>query len=94
MEDWAAAYISDPNAYATPLGRPFIVVCGPNLYTGPAISKCEVGYSIAHGLAVGYDFQPYLGRSPIPIDHIIVLDRSIRAQIDAAIVKDFVWPKQ
>jgi hypothetical protein len=39
VEDWAAAYISDPNTYATPLGRPFIVVCGPNLHTGPAISK-------------------------------------------------------
>ena len=93
VEDWGASYISDPSVYATPLGRPFIVDCGPGLYSG-IMGHCRVGYSIAHGLAVGYEFQPYLGPSPIPIDHIVEFDREIRTQIDAATVKDFIWPKQ
>jgi hypothetical protein len=93
VEDWAASYISDPSIYATPLGRPFMVDCGPRLYSD-GISHCKVAYSIAHGLAVGYEFQPYLDQSPIPIDHIIEVDRRIRAQIDAATVKDFIWPNQ
>jgi hypothetical protein len=43
---------------------------------------------------VEYEFQPHLGSSPIPIDHIIDVDRKIRDQIDAATVKDFIWPRQ
>jgi len=93
VEDWAASYISDPSAYATPLGRPFMVDCGPGLYSH-GISHCNVAYSLAHGLAVGYEFQPYLTHPSIPIDHIIEVDRRIRAQIDAALVKDFNWPNQ
>lgn len=93
VEDWAASYVSDPGVYATPLGRPFMVDCGPGLYSR-GISHCKVAYSLAPGLAVGYEFQPYLGSSPIPIDHIIEFDRQLRAEIDAALVKDFIWPNQ
>jgi hypothetical protein len=93
VEDWAASYIADPSVYATPLGRPFMVDCGPRLYSH-GISHCNVAYSLARGLAVGYEFQPYLGQSRIPIDHIIEFDRKIRAQIDVAIVKEFLWPNQ
>jgi len=94
VEDWGASYISDPSRYATPLGRRFIVDCGPGLYSGPPISQCQVAYAIKPDLAVEYLFQPYVGPSPIPIDHIIEFDRKIRAQIEAATVKDFVWPDQ
>lgn len=94
IEDWAVSFISDPGIYATPLGRPFMIDCDPDLYSGPSITKCKVGYSIAPGLALGYEFQPYRGKSAVPFDHVIALDRSIRRQIDAAIVKDFIWPKQ
>jgi hypothetical protein len=93
VEDWAASYVADPNVYATPLGRPFMVDCGPRLYSH-GISHCNVAYSLARGIAVGYEFQPYLGQSRIPIDHIIEFDRKMRGQIDVATVKDFIWPKR
>jgi hypothetical protein len=93
VENWGASYIAGPNIYATPLGRPFIVDCGPGLQDD-MISHCRIAYVFAPGLAVGYDFQPYLGSSPLPIDHIIDFDRRLRAQINAALVKDFIWPKQ
>jgi len=93
VEDWAASYIADPSVYTTPLGRPFIVDCGAFLYS-TIISHCRVAYVFAPGLAVGYEFQPYLGSTPIPIDHIIEFDRQLRAHIDAALVKDFIWPNQ
>jgi hypothetical protein len=94
VEDLAAAYFSDPAVYAIPLGRRFIIHCTPYLYSGPTFGGCEVAYSITADLAVAYEFQPYLGRSPIPIEHIIEFDRKLRAQIDAATVKDFIWPSQ
>jgi hypothetical protein len=92
LEDWGTSYVAKPSIYTTPLGRRFTVDCGPGLYSGPPISKCRVGYAISMDLAVSYEFQPYLGPSPIPIDRIVEVDRNIRAQIDAAIVKEFFWP--
>jgi hypothetical protein len=92
VEDWGASYIADASVYTTPLGRPFIVDCGPGLYSGPPIASCRVAYAITSDLAVSYEFQPYLGTSPIPIDHIVEFDREVRAQIDDAMVKDFIWP--
>jgi len=95
IDDWAASYVSDPDNYATPLGRRFIVDCGPELHSGlMPLSSCQVAYSITSDLAVGYEFQPYLGRSPIPIEHIIEFDRKLRALIDAVTVKDIIWPSQ
>jgi hypothetical protein len=53
-----------------------------------------VGFVERLGRGTAEEFQPYLAPSPIPFDHIVDFDRKIRAQINAAIVKDFIWLKQ
>lgn len=93
-EDLGGTYFSDASVYATPLGRRFVVNCTPYLYSGPLFGNCDVAYSIASDLAVSYEFQPYRGRSPIPIDHIIEFDRKLRTQIAGAIMTNFIWPSE
>jgi hypothetical protein len=90
QENWGVSYRARPDVYATPLGRPFVVECGPMLLEHP-LSQCDVGYTIMPGLGVGYSFQPYLGRHPIPIERIIDFDRGLRAAIKGTVVKDYGW---
>jgi hypothetical protein len=94
IEDWAASYVARPDVYKTPLSKPFVAYCGPELFTPPAIGRCEVGYTIRPGLGVLYNFQPYLGSHHIPINDLIDFDRGLRVSIDTALVKNFVWPDQ
>jgi hypothetical protein len=90
VEDWAASYVSDPAKYATPMGRPFIVSCGPSLMAN-AIDDCKVAYSIKPDLGVTYKFKPYHG-APLPVDRVIDEDHKLRDSIEKAEVKDFKWP--
>lgn len=94
VQDLGGVFFSNTGIYTTPLGRRFVVHCAPYLYSAPGNASCRVAYAITNDLAVVYEFQPYRGPSPIPIEHIINFDRKLRAQIDAAIVKDFAWPSQ
>jgi hypothetical protein len=89
-ENWGASYRARPDVYTTPLGRPFIVDCGPLLFEN-MISQCDVAYTIMPGLGVSYRFQPYLGQHRIPIDRIIEFDRGLRAAIESLLVKDYQW---
>ena len=91
QEDWAASYISQSEGYGTPLGKPFIVNCGPGLFSN-GIGQCDVAYAVKPGVGVSYRFQPYRGSHPIPIEHIIVFDKSLRLEIERALVKDYRWP--
>jgi hypothetical protein len=90
QENWGATYRARPDVYTTPLGRPFIVQCGPLLFEN-TISHCNAGYTIMPGLAVGYRFEPYLGPHPIPIARIIDFDRGLRAAIERIVVKNYEW---
>jgi hypothetical protein len=90
QENWGASYRARADVYVTPLGRPFVVECGPLLLEHP-LSQCDVGYTIMPGLGIGYSFQPYLGRHPIPIERIIDFDRGLRAAIERTVVKDYGW---
>ena len=91
VEDWAASFAAPPNVYSAPLHERFVVNCGPRLFTEP-ISHCDVSYAVNAGFVVSYRFQPYIGPSAIPLEHIIQFDKSLRAQIEAALVKDYRWP--
>jgi hypothetical protein len=90
IEDWAASYIANPKIYTAPDGKTFVVPCGPGLFSGPA-GQCEVAYTMAEGLGVYYRFQPYLGPTPIHIDHIIEFDRHLRQEIEAVVVRNYPW---
>jgi hypothetical protein len=90
QENWGATYRARPDVCTTPLGRPFIIRCGPLLFE-ITISHCDVAYTIMPGLGVGYRFQPYLGPGRIPIDRIIKFDRGLRAAIESRLVKDYEW---
>ncbi|HEY6619121.1 MAG TPA: hypothetical protein VIY68_06240 [Steroidobacteraceae bacterium] len=87
QENWGASYGARPDVYAAPLGKPFDFDCGPLLLEN-TISDCNVAYTMAPGLGVGYRFQPYLGRHHIPIDRAFEYDRGLRAAIESTIVKD------
>jgi hypothetical protein len=93
QEDWAATYTARPDVYTTPMDRPFVVNCGPILYSD-SISHCDVVYEIMDGLGVSYRLMPYLHSGLEPIDHIIEIDKLIRAAIADSIVKDYPWPNQ
>jgi hypothetical protein len=90
-EDWAASYIAKQEIYTTPLGKLFVIDCGPNLLSAP-ISHCYVAYAINPGIGLTYRFQPYRANNPIPIDLAITYDKSLRAFIERALVKDYPWP--
>ncbi len=85
QENWGAAYRARPDVYTAPLGRPFVVDCGPLLFEY-TISHCDIAYTMMPGLGVGYRFQPYLGAGRIPIDRIIEFDRGLRAAIERRLV--------
>lgn len=93
IEDWAASYIARPDIYQSPLGNPFSIYCGPNLFTG-FIGDCKVSYVLLPGLGITYRFQPY-GNSPhLPIERVIEFDRGLRAALESALVRDYKWPEQ
>lgn len=90
--DWRASYIAKKDVYTTPLGKPFVVICGPGLFSGP-IGHCDVAYELNSDIGVTYNFAPYHAANPITFDKIIAFDKSLRAAIEAAVVKDYPWPK-
>lgn len=91
VEDWGASYIAQTSVYAAPLGQPFVVNCGPVLFSA-AVGYCTVAYRIAPGLGLVYHFEPYKGSGPIPIERIVDFDRDLRGQIERSIVNDYAWP--
>ncbi|MFZ0692698.1 MAG: hypothetical protein WAN51_00850 [Alphaproteobacteria bacterium] len=91
VADWTASYLTFPNVYTPPLGKPFVVNCDGDSFT-LAIDGCDVTYTIAPGLGIAYEFQPYRGTDAIPIEHIIEFDRNLRAQIEADRLKEYKRP--
>lgn len=61
--------------YGTPLGHPFIVVCG----FGPGIwaNDCQVHYQLSDNLQLSYR----INRDRIPAARMIALDRAVRAGV-------------
>jgi hypothetical protein len=45
-------------------------------------------------LGVAYTLRPAYGGSQIPMDHMIELDRAIRAEISSMIVEGYAWPAE
>jgi hypothetical protein len=90
--DWAASYIAKKNIYTTPLGRPFVINCGPLMFSN-ALDYCDAEYELTSDLGVYYEFRPYHTAHPISIDQIIAFDKFLRAAVEAALVKDYPWPK-
>ncbi len=90
--DWGASYIAKKNVYSAPLGRTFVVICSPGLYSD-GIGYCNVTYQISHDIGLTYRFQPHLTTHPIPISQIIAFDKSLRVAIENAIVKNYPWPR-
>jgi hypothetical protein len=91
QEDWATSY--QAKVYAAPLGKPFVINCDAMLFSDH-MGSCRVGYVLKPGLGVSYKFQPYRGRSAIPIERIVDFDRSLRALIENELVKDYPWPPE
>jgi len=90
QEDWAASYLANQEIYKTPLGKPFVVNCGPGSLSS-GFGYCDVSYMFNSGIGVSYRFQPYIGNHPIPIDQIIAYDKSLRSAVESALVKDYRW---
>lgn len=90
--DWAASYTAKKGTYTTPDGRPFVVNCGPDLFSS-GVDDCTVDYQLTKDVGLNYEFRPYLGSDPIPITRIISFDKSLRAIVDRAVVKGYAWPK-
>nr|WP_311538757.1 hypothetical protein [uncultured Bradyrhizobium sp.] len=91
VEDWAATFSSDPRQYATPLGRPFVVDCGPGIFS-TRIGDCEVNYAATPALGISYKFNPYHGAKPLSIDAVIGFDRNLRQRLGEATVHEYKWP--
>jgi hypothetical protein len=91
VEDWAASYVADLAKYTTPMGRPFAVFCGPGLKSY-SITRCEVAYSLRPDLGLSYEFRPYNGLAPVPVDQIINEDHKLREKFETWVVRDFKWP--
>jgi len=91
QEDWAASYTARPEDYTTPLGKPFVINCGPGLLSD-GIAHCDVAYEVLQGVGVSYRFSPFRARNPIPIDQAINYDRSLRDSIERTLVKGYPWP--
>jgi hypothetical protein len=74
-----------PATYATPMRRPFIVMCGfgPGIYN----DECSVRYQFDERTAVHYRMD----RGKIPASGFIDLDRAVREGISAMIVKSYPW---
>jgi len=89
---WAADYKARPEIYKTPLGKPFVIGCGSFLITS-TISSCDVTYTMKPGLGLSYKFQPFIGANAIPIEQIIDFDKSLRAEIEVYLIKDYPWPE-
>ena len=89
-ENWGGVYRAPADVYTTPLGKPFIVGCGPLLFEN-MISHCSVAYTMMPGLGVGYRFQPYLGPHHISINGVIDYDRGLRTAIEGLVIKDYAW---
>jgi len=90
-EDWMALYKSHVESYATPLGHPFMMLCGGDMLT-ERIEHCNVRYAVTPNLGLVYHFHPYLGPIRLPLDHVTDYDRALRTAIESYIVKDYVWP--
>ena len=86
QEEWSTAYRAEPNVYTTPTKHPFVVNCSGTRY------PCIVTYEIAPGLGVSYQLFPRWNGTSAPIDHVIEIDRSIRAAFSDSIMKDYPWP--
>jgi hypothetical protein len=90
-EEWSATYRARPEVYTTPMNRPFVVNC---LSGSGSRWPCDVAYEIMPDLGVSYKLFPRSNGNSAPIDHIIEIDRSIRATLADSIVKDYPWPAQ
>lgn len=94
IEDWRAVYTALPEVYTTPFGKAFIIGCNAMSFSYPIGGDCTVAYTVKLGLGLSYSFRRYHGPRAMPIDQVIEFDRSLRAQIEAALVKDYAWPER
>ena len=85
-EEWGTTYRARSDVYMTATKRLFTVNCSGTRY------PCTVAYEIAQDLGVSYRLFPHRNGTSAPIDHVIEIDRSIRAAFYDSIVKDYPWP--
>lgn len=92
---WARSYRVASARYATPRGGPFMVTCGPNAGQPHWPSDCRVGYVLAGGLRLKYEFlPPESGYAPSFVDDVIAFDRKVRALVTDGLWPDYPWPIQ
>lgn len=84
--DLEASYRASPDLYATPFGEPFIIRTGhePLLYGGDS----QIDYKIDDEVSLYYQFW----LKDLPIQNVLDFDRALRAKIEDARVKNYVWP--
>lgn len=71
-----------PDLYTDPSGDPMYVRC-PDLRP----PQCQVDYVVSDDIVVGYEFRP----QQIDVSRLVEFDRSLRALIETARVRDFAW---
>jgi hypothetical protein len=88
---WAVYLQAKSEVYSAPFGRPFVISCYP---FGNGSQTCLVTYKLYETLNVSYEItvQHQYSSRFIPLTETIEFDRGLRAKIEAARVKDFVWP--
>jgi hypothetical protein len=74
-----------PESYTTPMGRPFVVMCGfgPGIYN----DDCSVQYQLDQVTAVRYGIR----RSTTPDRDIILIDRALRKGLSEIVVPAYPW---
>jgi hypothetical protein len=84
--DLEASYRASPDLYATPFGEPFIIRTGRGslLYGGDS----QIDYKIDDEVSLYYQFW----LKDLPIQSVLDFDRALRAKIEAARVKNYLWP--
>ena len=85
---WPVSYQARHDVYTTPLGRPFVIWC--RMWDNFGNRYCDILYKLTETLTLGYRFNT--GR--VPASDIIIFDRNLRTNIEAAKVADFAWPEQ
>lgn len=90
-EKWAVHLQAKPEVYSAPFGRPFVITCYP---FGNGSQTCLVSYKLYETLNVFYEItvQHQYSARFIPLTETIEFDRGLRAKIEDARVKDFIWP--
>lgn len=85
------SYKALPEVYQAPSGKPFIVEClsGPESW----LPVCDVSYKLHSDVNIFYKLVTRSSRNPdaLALSEIVTFDRTFRAAVEAAWIKDYSW---